>query len=166
MKKIALALAGASVALTGLVATPASAADFGRHNDRNRYEQVQKRKVVQNRRVVRNRVVINNRYIDVRGTENETRISVLDRGPGLPVEEIARVTGAFYRAEPSRNRQTGGAGLGLAIADAIVRGHGGTLTFANRDGGGLEAAITLSRSIAVPGSSTRPANIQNKRVGD
>ncbi len=62
MKKLALALAGASVALTGLVATPASAADFGRHNDRNRYEQVQTRKVVQNRRVVRNRVVINNRY--------------------------------------------------------------------------------------------------------
>ena len=62
MKKLALALAGASVALTGLVATPALAADFGRHNDRSRYEQVQTRKVVQNRRVVRNRVVINNRY--------------------------------------------------------------------------------------------------------
>ena len=56
MKKIALALAGASVALTGLVATPASAADFGRHNDRSRFEQVQKRQVV------RNRVVINNRF--------------------------------------------------------------------------------------------------------
>jgi len=46
MKKIALALAGASVALTGLAATPASAADFGRHNDRGRYEQVHKRVVV------------------------------------------------------------------------------------------------------------------------
>ena len=56
MKKIALAFAGASVALTGLVATPASAADFGRHNDRGRYEQVQ------NRKMVRNRVVINNRF--------------------------------------------------------------------------------------------------------
>jgi Ni/Co efflux regulator RcnB len=55
MKKIALALAGASVALTGLAATPASAADFGRH-DRGRYEQVQKRKVV------RNRVVFNNNH--------------------------------------------------------------------------------------------------------
>jgi Ni/Co efflux regulator RcnB len=56
MKKIALALAGASVALTGLAATPASAADFGRHNDRGRFEQVQ------NRQVVRNRVVFNNRF--------------------------------------------------------------------------------------------------------
>jgi Ni/Co efflux regulator RcnB len=47
MKKIALALAGASVALTGFAATPAAAADFGRHNDRGRYEQVHKRVVVQ-----------------------------------------------------------------------------------------------------------------------
>lgn len=60
MKKLALALAGASVGLTGLVATPASAADFGRHNDRGRYEQVHDRKIV--RKVVRNRVVIKNGY--------------------------------------------------------------------------------------------------------
>ncbi len=53
MKKFALALAGASVALTGIAATPAAAADFGRQ-DRGRYEQVQKRKVV--KRVVKQRV--------------------------------------------------------------------------------------------------------------
>jgi Ni/Co efflux regulator RcnB len=56
MKKIAIALAGASVAITGLAATPAAAADFGRH-DRNRYEQVQR-----NRVVVNNRFVQNNRF--------------------------------------------------------------------------------------------------------
>jgi len=61
MKKLMLAVAGASVALTGFAATPASAADFGNHN-RGRYEQVQNRKVFTNRKVVRNRVVINNRY--------------------------------------------------------------------------------------------------------
>lgn len=54
MKKIALALAGASVAFTGLAATPASAAAFGRH-DRGRYEQVQTRKVVKQRFVKNNR---------------------------------------------------------------------------------------------------------------
>lgn len=59
MRKIALALAGASIAITGLVATPAAAADFGRHNDRGRYEQVQNRRVVQNRRFVQNRFVNN-----------------------------------------------------------------------------------------------------------
>jgi Ni/Co efflux regulator RcnB len=68
MKKIALALAGASVAITGLAATPAAAADFGRHNDRGRYEQVQSRRVVQNRNFVQNRsfgqtrFVTNNRF--------------------------------------------------------------------------------------------------------
>jgi Ni/Co efflux regulator RcnB len=54
MKKFTLALAGASVALTGIAATPAMAADFGRH-DRNRYEQVQTRQVVRNRFVQNNR---------------------------------------------------------------------------------------------------------------
>ena len=62
MKKIALALAGASVAITGLAATPAAAADFGRHNDRGRYEQVQNRRVVTNRFVTRNRFVTQNRF--------------------------------------------------------------------------------------------------------
>jgi Ni/Co efflux regulator RcnB len=54
MKKLTLALAGASVALTGIAASPASAADFGRH-DRNRYEQVRTRTVVRNRVVNRDR---------------------------------------------------------------------------------------------------------------
>src|SRR5690242_15368226 len=62
MKKIALALAGASVAITGLAATPAAAADFGRHNDRGRYEQVQNRRVVTNRFVTRNRFATQNRF--------------------------------------------------------------------------------------------------------
>jgi signal transduction histidine kinase len=73
----------------------------------------------------------------------DVTICVLDRGPGLPPDELGRVTGAFYRAEPSRNRETGGAGLGLSIAKAIVDAHGGTLTLANREGGGLDATIAL-----------------------
>ncbi|MGZ2413027.1 signal transduction histidine kinase [Sphingomonas sp. F9_3S_D5_B_2] len=83
--------------------------------------------------------------VAVTGDDDSVRIAVLDRGPGLPADEIARITGAFYRAEPSRNRGTGGAGLGLAIAEAIVEGHGGKLTFANRDGGGLAATVCLPR---------------------
>jgi Ni/Co efflux regulator RcnB len=61
MKKLTLALAGASVAITGLAATPASAADFGRH-DRGRYEQVQNRQVINNRFVTNNRFQRDNRY--------------------------------------------------------------------------------------------------------
>jgi Ni/Co efflux regulator RcnB len=61
MKKLALALAGASVALTGIMATPAAAADFNRH-DRGRYEQVQTRQVVKNRFVINNRFRNDNRF--------------------------------------------------------------------------------------------------------
>ena len=53
------------------------------------------------------------------------------------------MTRAFYRGEPSRNRETGGAGLGLSIAKAIAEAHGGRLTLANREGGGLVATISL-----------------------
>jgi signal transduction histidine kinase len=103
------------------------------------------------RRAIRNLVDNALKYgcnvkINVAGEQNQIRIAVLDRGPGLPPEEIARVTGAFYRAEPSRNRETGGAGLGLAIAETIVESHGGTLSFTNRDGGGLVAELTLPRA--------------------
>ena len=102
------------------------------------------------RRAIRNLVDNAVKYgggaeIDVRGAQGEVRIAVLDRGPGLPPDEMARITGAFYRAEPSRNRETGGAGLGLAITEAIVDAHGGKLSFANREGGGLAATITLPK---------------------
>lgn len=72
-------------------------------------------------------------------------MSVLDRGPGMPPEEMEAATAAFYRGEPSRNRDTGGAGLGLSIAKAIANGHGGELRLANRAGGGLSATILLPR---------------------
>jgi signal transduction histidine kinase len=83
--------------------------------------------------------------VEVRGNRRSVTIAVLDRGPGLSSEELDRVGGAFYRAEPSRNRETGGAGLGLSIARAIVDAHGGTLTLANREGGGLDTRIALPR---------------------
>ncbi|MBE1162257.1 sensor histidine kinase [Dyella acidiphila] len=70
-------------------------------------------------------------------------IAVSDRGPGIPEAELEHVLQPFYRLEASRNRDTGGAGLGLAIASQLVRAIGGELTLANREGGGLAAIITL-----------------------
>jgi signal transduction histidine kinase len=73
-------------------------------------------------------------------------ITVDDDGPGLKSEEIARVFDPFVRLEGSRNRETGGLGLGLTLARAIARGHGGDIVLGNRDGGGLRATMTLMRS--------------------
>ena len=72
-------------------------------------------------------------------------IRVRDGGPGIPETELERVFEPFHRLEASRNRDTGGTGLGLTIARNIAQAHGGTLTLANRDGGGLEATLTLPR---------------------
>lgn len=70
-------------------------------------------------------------------------IEVADNGPGLPDELLERVFEPFFRAEPSRNRETGGSGLGLASARAVARAHGGDLTLINRVEGGLLARVLL-----------------------
>ena len=59
-------------------------------------------------------------------------IEVEDDGPGIPPGELERVFEPFYRGEPSRNRETGGVGLGLPIARNILRAHGGDVALANR----------------------------------
>lgn len=72
-------------------------------------------------------------------------IEVGDRGPGIPEARLADVFAPFTRLESSRNRDTGGIGLGLALAQTIVREAGGEIRLANRPGGGLCATIELSR---------------------
>ena len=57
-------------------------------------------------------------------------------GPGIPPEELDRVFEPFHRVEASRNRETGGVGLGLPIARNILRAHGGDVVLANRPTGG------------------------------
>jgi signal transduction histidine kinase len=75
---------------------------------------------------------------------NGIAITVSDRGPGIPDEHLKSVFLPFYRIEASRNRETGGTGLGLAIAQQLASALRGTLTLANRDGGGLEARLEFS----------------------
>jgi signal transduction histidine kinase len=72
-------------------------------------------------------------------------ITVADRGPGIPPEMIERVFEPFVRLEASRSRETGGHGLGLPLARAAARRHGGDVTLAARPGGGLEATLVLPR---------------------
>ncbi len=71
------------------------------------------------------------------------RIEIEDAGPGIPPGEVERVFEPFHRAEPSRNRETGGVGLGLPIARNILRSAGGDVVLANRPEGGARAIVTL-----------------------
>jgi signal transduction histidine kinase len=73
-------------------------------------------------------------------------IAIEDDGPGIPEQELARVFQPFYRVEDSRNRDSGGVGLGLAIAQSLVQKSDGTLTLRNRPSGGLRAQILLPKT--------------------
>ncbi len=102
------------------------------------------------RRAVRNLIENAIKYagaVEVRvdTTPQAVSIVVSDRGPGIPEDRMELVFDAFTRLETSRNRETGGIGLGLALARAIVREAGGEITLANRVGGGLDATIRLQR---------------------
>jgi signal transduction histidine kinase len=70
-------------------------------------------------------------------------VEIADDGPGIPPAEVERVFEPFYRREPSRSRQTGGIGLGLAVVRSIARSHGGDVSLTNRTGGGLTARVQL-----------------------
>ena len=102
------------------------------------------------RRVVSN--LVNNalRY----GIRAEVRVSthgpdaeilVDDFGPGIPPAQLEAVMQPFFRLDRSRNRRTGGSGLGLFIARDLITRQGGTLTLANRPEGGLRATVTLPK---------------------
>jgi signal transduction histidine kinase len=78
-------------------------------------------------------------------TPKEFDIAIEDQGPGIPESELERVFRPFYRLEASRNRDSGGAGLGLAIARSVVRSQGGDIVLRNRPEGGLRATISLPK---------------------
>jgi signal transduction histidine kinase len=70
-------------------------------------------------------------------------VTIDDKGPGIRAEERAAMMEPFVRKEASRNRRTGGAGLGLAVARAVADSHGGALTLGEAPDGGLRATVTL-----------------------
>jgi signal transduction histidine kinase len=81
--------------------------------------------------------------ISLSAANGELLIAIADDGPGLPEGELERVFEPFYRIETSRNRSTGGVGLGLAIVRQIADSHGGTVSLENRAEGGLRAVLRL-----------------------
>ncbi|HJP66355.1 MAG TPA: HAMP domain-containing sensor histidine kinase [Actinomycetota bacterium] len=72
-------------------------------------------------------------------------LEVADRGPGLSPEQVAKAFEPFYRSDPSRDRATGGAGLGLAIVAAITKAHGGTVDVSQTPGGGATFRVSIPR---------------------
>jgi two-component system sensor histidine kinase KdpD len=74
-------------------------------------------------------------------SDNELRLIVADRGPGIPQEELPHVFEKFYRGAKA---PSGGTGLGLSIVEGFIRAHGGSVRAANRPGGGAEFRIHLA----------------------
>jgi signal transduction histidine kinase len=79
---------------------------------------------------------------------DQVHIRVTDQGPGIPPEMLPRLTERFFRADADRSRETGGAGLGLAISHEIVRHHDGELTFSSQSMRGTTVSITLPAAIS------------------
>jgi two-component system, OmpR family, sensor kinase len=83
--------------------------------------------------------------VSVNPTPTNVTITVDDNGPGIPHDVLPSVFERFVRADASRSRRTGGAGLGLSISHALVTAHGGAITAANATSGGATFCVTLPR---------------------
>ena len=70
-------------------------------------------------------------------------VSIRDRGPGVPAADLERIFEPFFRVAESRDRDSGGEGIGLAITSQVMRAHGGSATAGNRPAGGLEVRLGL-----------------------
>ena len=81
--------------------------------------------------------------VAITSDDKRLEISVDDDGPGIPKDKRDDVFKAFYRVDPSRNKETGGVGLGLAIAKDIVVSHGGSIELSDSQLGGLRVVISL-----------------------
>ena len=93
-------------------------------------------------------------------------IVIADRGPGIPDEAREAVFAPFHRLEGSRSRETGGTGLGLAVARAVARAHGGDITFADRPGGGLATTLTVPKADIRAESDAKPEPKRPKRAAN
>ena len=84
--------------------------------------------------------------VTLHNDQDAATIEIRDCGPGIPEAQMEAIFDAFVRLETSRNRETGGVGLGLAIARSIIRSHGGDITLQNQPAGGLAVRMTLPKA--------------------
>lgn len=85
----------------------------------------------------------------IRELEHFALVEIEDTGPGIDEEALPYIFDGFYRAEQSRNSETGGSGLGLAIVKQIIEGHGGDVWAENTEQGGARFCIKLPKSASV-----------------
>jgi two-component system sensor histidine kinase CpxA len=81
--------------------------------------------------------------VSVARSGTEVSILIRDGGPGVPAKDLERIFEPFYRVAESRDRDTGGEGIGLAITAQVMKAHGGSASAANRHEGGLEVRLSL-----------------------
>jgi signal transduction histidine kinase len=94
---------------------------------------------------------------------DRVEVTVADRGPGIDADLLPRVFEPMVRADRSRNSATGGAGLGLTIAERMIESQGGTIAARNRDDGGAEFTLTLKRAELIERELTPAFEIANPR---
>ncbi len=87
----------------------------------------------------------------------QVTVSIADTGPGIPTDDLPNLFAPLYRGETSRNRKTGGAGLGLAVSRRIILAHNGTLTAANIPRGGALFIATIPTTASQHGRPPQPA---------
>ncbi len=91
--------------------------------------------------------------------EDFAEFSVVDAGPGMTREQVEHIFERFYRADASRQRDTGGAGLGLAISQAIAEAHGGLLTVESRPGEGTTFTLRIPKAVGTHNSGEAASNV-------
>ena len=96
--------------------------------------------------------------VDLKDTGDELHISVADTGAGIPPEDLPYVFERFYRADRSRVRATGGAGLGLTIAKQLVEAHGGVIGVESEVGNGSRFTFTLPKKAPTSDMNAGPAD--------
>jgi two-component system OmpR family sensor kinase len=97
--------------------------------------------------------------VQVHSNGSDVVVVVADQGPGLPEEQASKVFERFFRSDPSRSREHGGAGLGLSIVDAIVQAHHGMVTAASAPGAGMTVTVRLP---AMTESQREAADVQKE----
>lgn len=99
--------------------------------------------------------------VNVKQMDHFAVIEIEDSGPGIEAVDLPYIFDRFYRAEQSRNSETGGSGLGLAIVKQIIEGHGGKVWAENAEHGGARFCLQLPKSVATKTVGGHEEHINN-----